>query len=152
MLRPPRKPGESLFAGGMLYQVLLNGIVLAAAALAAQFWASEQGYDVRTQQSLVFTVLCFAQLANALSVRSVYKPVFSVSLLVNPLLIGSVLLTVLLQLALVYVPAVQQLFKTTGLDKDLLIAVLILTVGSLVLIEIIKLVFYKMIYAKKIKT
>lgn len=152
MLRLPRRPGESLFAGGMLYQVLLNGLVLAAAALAAQLWASEQGYDVRTQQSLVFTVLCFAQLANALSVRSVYKPIFGVSLLINPLLIGSVLLTVLLQLALVYIPAVQQLFKTTALDKDLLIAVLILTVGSLVLIETIKLVFYKMIYVKRIKT
>lgn len=150
MQRPPRNPDESLFAGGMLYQIILNGIVLAAVALAAQLWAVSEGYDVRTQQTLVFTVLCFAQLANAMSVRSVYKPVF-IRLFSNPLLVGSIVLTILLQLALIYVPVAQPLFKTTGLDSTLLMVVFILTITSLILIEIIKLIFYRMVYAKRAK-
>lgn len=151
MQRPPRNPDESLFAGGMLYQIILNGIVLAAVALAAQLWAVSEGYDVRTQQTLVFTVLCFAQLGNALSVRSVYKPMFAVRLFSNPLLIGSILLTVLLQLVLVYMPFAQPLFKTKGLDSSLMMVVLVLTITSLLMIEIIKLIYYKMVYSKLAK-
>ncbi|MBZ0099632.1 MAG: HAD-IC family P-type ATPase, partial [Taibaiella sp.] len=44
MQRPPRKPEENIFAGGMLYQVIFTGIILAVGALAAQSWAAAHGY------------------------------------------------------------------------------------------------------------
>ncbi len=151
MQRPPRKPEESLFAGGMLYQVCFTGIILAAGALAAQYWAAVNGYDERAQQTLVFTVLCFSQLANALSVRSVYRPVFAIRLFANPLLIGSVLLTVVLQAGLVYIPALHPVFKTVSLDNSLLMEIIIIPLACLLLIELIKLFYYKVIYSRQLK-
>lgn len=151
MKRPPRKPEESLFAGGMLYQIGFTGLVLAAGALAAQYWAAAHGYSEREQQTLVFTVLCFSQLANALSVRSVYRAIFSVKLFANPLLIGSVLLTILLQVGLVYIPALHPVFKTVALDFSLLMEIIIIPVACLVLIELIKLFYYKVFYSKQLK-
>lgn len=152
MKRPPRKPEESLFAGGMLYQIGFTGLVLAAGALAAQYWAAAHGYSEREQQTVVFTVLCFSQLANALSVRSVYRAVFSVRLFANPLLISSVLLTVVLQAALVYIPALHPVFKTVALDFSLMMEIIIIPVACLVLIELIKLFYYKVFYSKQLKT
>ncbi|HEY9177900.1 MAG TPA: calcium-translocating P-type ATPase, PMCA-type [Flavipsychrobacter sp.] len=152
MKRPPRKPEESLFADGMLYQIGFTGLVLAAGALAAQYWAAAHGYSEREQQTVVFTVLCFSQLANALSVRSVYRAVFSVRLFANPLLISSVLLTVLLQAALVYIPALHPVFKTVALDFSLMMEIIIIPVACLVLIELIKLFYYKVFYSKQLKT
>jgi len=151
MKRPPRKPEESLFAGGMLYQVCFTGMILAAGALTAQYWAAAHGYDERAQQTLVFTVLCFSQLANALSVRSVYRPIFSVRLLANPLLIGSVLLTILLQAGLVYIPALHPVFKTVSLDNSLLLEIMIIPATCLLLIELIKLLYYKVFYSRQLK-
>lgn len=151
MQRPPRKPEENLFAGGMLYQIFLTGLVLAAGALAAQYWAASHGYSEREQQTLVFTVLCFSQLANVLSVRSVYRPVFSVKLFANPMLLGSVLLTVLLQAGLIYIPALNPIFKTTSLDNSLLMEIILIPVACLVLIELIKLFYYKVFYSKHLK-
>lgn len=151
MKRPPRKPEESLFAGGMLYQVCFTGLILAAGALTAQYWAAAHGYDERAQQTLVFTVLCFSQLANALSVRSVYRPIFSVRLLANPLLIGSVLLTILLQAGLVYIPALHPVFKTVSLDNSLLLEIIIIPATCLLLIELIKLLYYKVFYSRQLK-
>lgn len=151
MQRPPRRPEESLFSGGMLYQVIFTGIILAAGALAAQWWAAAHGYDERTQQTLVFTVLCFAQLANALSVRSVYRPIFAVRLFANPLLIGSVLLTILLQAALIYTPFLHPVFKTVSLDNSLVLEILTIPVACLVLIELVKLFYYKVFYSRQLR-
>ncbi len=150
MKRPPRKPEESLFAGGMLYQVCFTGIILAAGALIAQYWAAQHGYSEREQQTMVFTVLCFSQLANALSVRSVYRPIFSVRLFANPLLIGSVVLTILLQAALVYVPVLHPVFKTVALDNSLLLEIIIIPATCLLLIELIKLFYYKVFYSRQL--
>jgi Ca2+-transporting ATPase len=149
MQRPPRKPEESLFSGGMLYQVIFTGIILATGALSAQWWAAAHGYDERAQQTLVFTVLCFAQLANALSVRSVYRPIYAVRLFANPLLIGSVLLTIALQAALIYTPFLHQVFKTVSLDNSLLLEIMIIPVVCLVLIELVKLAYYKVFYSRE---
>lgn len=150
MQRPPRKPEENIFAGGMLYQVIFTGIILAVGALAAQSWAAAHGYDERSQQTLVFTVLCLSQLANALSVRSVYRPIFAIPLFANPLLVGSVLLTVLLQAALIYTPLLHSVFKTVSLDSSLLLETLAIPVACLLLIELIKLFYYKVIHRRQL--
>ena len=67
MQKPPRPPGEHIYAG-MIMKIISTGAVLAIAAFATQYWAVANGYDLQTQQTMVFTTLCFAQLCNALSV------------------------------------------------------------------------------------
>ncbi|MEP7376867.1 MAG: cation-translocating P-type ATPase [Chitinophagaceae bacterium] len=83
MKRPPRPPKENLFAGGLITRILLTGIVMTLTAIFIQWWAVQEGYDVKTQQTMVFTTLCFVQLGNALSVRSVYHSMFSSRIFAN---------------------------------------------------------------------
>jgi Ca2+-transporting ATPase len=64
---------------------------------------------------LVFTALCFMQLGHVLAIRSEQTSLFSQGLSTNRPLLGAVVLTVGLQLAVVYVPALNVVFKTVPL-------------------------------------
>jgi len=82
--------------------------------LAIQAWAYHSGSA--HWQSMVFTVLTLAQLAHVLAIRSERESLFSIGLWSNRLLLGAVVLTVILQLAILYVPALNRIFKTAPLD------------------------------------
>ncbi|MBC7866660.1 MAG: cation-translocating P-type ATPase [Gloeobacteraceae cyanobacterium ES-bin-316] len=138
MKLPPRPPKENLFAGGMILKILITGSILAGACLGVQWWAIEQGYDIITQHTIVFTTLCFVQLGNAISVRSSYHPIFAAGLFKNKGLWGAILLTIVLQLLIVYVPFLQPVFKTTSLGWEAMGAIGIVTFASVLLIEVIK--------------
>jgi P-type Ca2+ transporter type 2C len=114
MRRPPRPPQESVFARGLGVHVLWVGPLMAALALATQAWFLS--IDSAHWQTMVFTVLCFTQLAHVLAIRSERESLFTQGLFSNRLLLGAVLLTFLLQLATIYVPFLNGIFKTAPLS------------------------------------
>jgi Ca2+-transporting ATPase len=143
MKLPPRPPKENLFAGGLAAKILLSGTLMAAAVIATQAWADAKGYEVQTQQTIVFTLLCFIQLGNALSVRSSYQSIFTKSLFRNSAMWAAIVLTVVLQTLIVYLPFSEVAFKTTALDLENFTAILIVTFGTLLGIELIKYLSHK---------
>lgn len=114
MQRPPRSPGESLFARGLGAHALLVGLVMAGIALAVQAWAWHA--DSAQWQTLVFTTLCFMQLGHVLAVRSEETSLWTLGLMTNRPLAGAVVLTVALQLAVVYLQPLNVIFKTVPLS------------------------------------
>jgi Ca2+-transporting ATPase len=123
MRRPPRKTDESLFAGGIGYHIIWVGLVMAGVTLAAQAWAIKMGME--HWQTMVFSILAFSQLGHVLAIRSERQYLFSQGLLSNLPLIGAVMLTVLLQLGVIYLPFANTLFKTQPLTlNELLICFL----------------------------
>ena len=66
-------------------------------------------------QTAVFTTMCFTQLAHVMAIRSEHTSLFALGLASNRPLLGAVLLTLALQLALVYVPLFNTLFHTVPL-------------------------------------
>ena len=113
MRRPPRPPQESVFARGLGAHALLVGLLMAALALGAEAWYVS--LDSSRWQTIVFTILCFTQLGHVLAVRSEQTSLFSLGLLSNKPLSGAVLLTIILQLGVIYVPALNVLFRTEPL-------------------------------------
>ena len=138
MKLPPRPPKESLFAGGMLIKILTTGGLMAAVVLVVQNLAAQRGFDLRTQQTMVFTLLCFIQLGNALSVRVAYHSILKSRIFSNPGLLWVILGTVILQLVIVYVPFLQGIFKTTSLNWTAMEMVLIATALGVTGIEVVK--------------
>ena len=114
MHRPPRAPQESLFAQGLGAHALLVGLLMAALALGIQAWYFGQGAE--QWQTMVFTTLCFMQLGHVLAIRSEWTSLFSQGLTSNRQLLAAVLLTVLLQLAVIYLPAGNEWFGTVPLQ------------------------------------
>ena len=138
MHRPPRPPKENLFAGGLILKIIFSAIVLTLSALFIQWWAVKEGYDVKTQQTMVFTTLCFVQLGNALSVRAVYHSLFAKGIFANKGMWGAIILTVILQLLIVYIPFLQPVFKTTTLNSNAIELISLVTLASLLCIELMK--------------
>ena len=64
---------------------------------------------------MVFTVLCLSQMGHVLAIRSEKASLFRQSLLSNKPLLGAVLLTFALQMATIYVPLLNPVFKTEPL-------------------------------------
>jgi len=113
MERPPRDPDESLFAGGVWQHIVCVGGLMAAVCVAVQWWAIDAG--VAAWQTMVFTSLVFLQLGHAVAVRSERRSVFRQGLFANRAMCGAIALTLVLHLAIVYVPFLNRLFKTQPL-------------------------------------
>jgi P-type Ca2+ transporter type 2C len=114
MQRPPRPPQEGIFAHGLGFHVLWVGPLMAALALGTQAW-SLAGTSWHWQ-TMIFTVLCLSQLAHVLAIRSERESLFKQGLFSNVPLFGAVILTVILQMATIYVPALNGIFKTVPLS------------------------------------
>ena len=113
MKRPPRPPSESIFAGGMWQHMIWVGLTMAGITILIQAYAYEDG-DAHWQ-TMVFTTLTLAQMANIMAIRS-EQSLFAVGIFSNMPLLGAVLLTVVLQLAVVYVPPLNDVFNTQPMD------------------------------------
>ena len=114
MQRLPRPPQESVFAHGLWQHALFVGLLIGALCLGVQAWAVAQGNP--HAQTLVFVVLTFTQMAHVLAIRSERDSLFALGLASNQPLLGAVALTFALQLAVVYVPALQGVFHTRALS------------------------------------
>ncbi len=114
MQRPPRPPAESLFAHGMWQHILGMGLLLAGLCLGVQAWALSTGHA--HWQTMVFTVLTLGQMAHVMGIRSEQDPLWRIGIASNRPLLGAVLLTFALQMATIYVPVLNPIFKTEPLS------------------------------------
>ncbi len=114
MQRPPRPPRESLFAHGLWQHILWVGLLIGGLCLLVQAWALSTGHT--HWQTMVFTVLTLSQMAHVLAIRSETVSLFRLGLVSNRPLLGAVLLTFALQMATIYVPVLNPIFKTEPLS------------------------------------
>ena len=112
MRHPPRPPAESILARGLWQHVIVIGLLLGAVTLGVQAWALRTGAP---WQSMAFTVLTLAQMAHVLAIRSERESLFRLGVASNRSLFGAVALTVALQMATLYVPALRAPFRTEPL-------------------------------------
>jgi len=115
MQRPPRDPQEKIFGRGLGMDVLWIGTLMGAISLLAGWWAYNYDHQL-AWQTMVFTTLTLAQMGNALATRSESQTLWEAGIFTNISLLGAVLLTFLLQLAVIYVPFLQDIFKTNSLS------------------------------------
>ena len=118
MQRPPYSATESVFGRGMLQFIGLFGVILSIIAIGSSYglWSSnDPGW-----QTALFTTLVFAQLAMALEVRSEEHSLFQIGLFTNMAMLGAIVITVALQLVLIYWGPANRIFRTTPLTlRDL---------------------------------
>lgn len=141
MQRPPRLPGESIFAHGMWQHIVWVGLTIAAVSLLAQAWAINTGSA--HWQTMVFTVLTLSQMGHVLVIRSEQQSLLQQGLSSNMPLLGAVALTFLLQMATIYVPFLNPIFSTAPLTMQELAFCLLLSLVVMVVVEIEKLLVWR---------
>jgi Ca2+-transporting ATPase len=131
MRRKPYHPKESVFSRGVGTQIIWIGILLGVVSIAIGRIAFEfEGVPWRT---MVFTTLVLSQMGNALAMRSGRDSLFKIGVFSNRLMVWAVLLTIILQLVIIYIPLFQGVFRT----EPLTVAQLLICLGASAIVFII---------------
>jgi Ca2+-transporting ATPase len=142
MHRPPRSPKEQIFSRGLGLDVLWIGALMGIVSLLVGLWAYNFDHAF-AWQTMIFTTLTMAQMGNALATRSESQTLFQAGILTNKTLLGAVLLTFGLQMAVVYLPFLQGVFKTQSLTLMELGISLAASLVVLFAIDMVKLIKHR---------
>jgi Ca2+-transporting ATPase len=119
MRQPPRPRGSGVITGRMWAGIIFVGLIMAAGSLLVLDAALPGGFipgsgDIEYGRTMIFTTLILFQMFNVFNARSDTHSVFY-RLFHNPPLWGAVALSLVLQLAVIYVPFLQSAFDTVPL-------------------------------------
>lgn len=127
MNRLPYPPNESFFARGMGRDIIWIGLLMGVVSFSTGYIYWRMGDN--SWQTILFTTITLSQMGNALATRSERDSVFKIGLFSNKHLLAAVVLTLCLQLAVIYTPFLQQIFTTQALSlEDLLICLILSSV------------------------
>ncbi|CAE6757697.1 MAG: cation-translocating P-type ATPase [Nitrospira sp.] len=119
MKRPPRDPQAPLLDRGRFLTVCVQGLVMAAATLAVFGIALSIVKDeVSFARTMTFTTLVLVQFLHAFTCRHDRYSLFQVGVASNRMLVGAVLVSALLQGAILLSPWGQEIFKVVPLRAD----------------------------------
>ena len=107
---PPRNPHEPIINKDMATNIVIISVLMAAGVLFLFNQFLSEGEAIG--RTVAFTTIVMLEMVRVTMIRSQYKlPFFS-----NLYLMGAILISVLLQVAVVYVPMMNLIFKTTALS------------------------------------
>jgi P-type Ca2+ transporter type 2C len=120
MSAPPRPRGEGAITRRMWAGIIFGGVIMAAGTLFILDWSLPGGLiegtgDMRYAQTMAFTTLLFFSLFSVFNARSDERSAF-VGMFSNTWLWGAIVLSLMLQVAVIYVPVLQQAFSTVSLS------------------------------------
>lgn len=138
MKQKPRKSKEGLVSKRMIVSSLGLGILIALQSLGVLYWALNEGVSLPKIQTLIFTLVVISLMFNAFNWRSDRYSVFSLGIFTNKALIYAVLSTVLLQLAVIYIPILQTAFRTVPLSLSDWAMIIPLASTTLIAMELAK--------------
>ncbi|EOU2065299.1 calcium-transporting P-type ATPase, PMR1-type [Clostridium perfringens] len=140
MNNPPRNPKESIFVKSDKIQLIINGVLIGGITLFA-FKLGERlyAYSLIHAQTMAFVVLSVSQLFLSLSLRSNTKSAFSLGLFSNKYLVYSILLGIFLQVIIISISFIANIFKVTPLLLYDWIVVILVSLIPFAINEILKL-------------
>lgn len=153
MNRPPRDAKKSIFADGLMGKIVSEGFMIGMFTILA-FFIGNKYYGIEVARTMAFISLGMLELIHSFNVKS-EESIFKVGILENKYLIGAFLLGTVLQLGIVFIPTLAELFKLTELNSIQWLITLGVSVAPIVIIEIQKkfneLKFGKVVYDYKLK-
>ena len=114
LAEPPRRAKSGILYQGMLWRIVFMALVMSMITFSAFGWALA-GAGLEKARTIAFTLLVAFQWFNALNARSDRQSIFRLGFFGNRPLIGGIALAVLLQIMVIYLPPLQQVFYTVPL-------------------------------------
>lgn len=137
---PPRKPQESLFAGGVGARILLQGIMIGLLSFTAYWLALRWGRTLEEAHTMTFITMALSQIVHSFNVRNIKQSLFTIGLGTNRSLILAFIISASALLIVVFIPFLRGVFETVLLRPSDWAVVLGLSVIPLVLVEVSKMV------------
>lgn len=144
MERKAVKKKEPILSSRRLLLVGWQGLVMTLGALFIYFSApiffSDQSH---ISQTMVFTTLVITQLLHTYNFRFNDRGIFRKDIFDNKYLNLAVVLSILLQVAIIYIPWLQDIFKTTSLTLENWLLIAVSSIIPVLIINLINEVIYK---------
>lgn len=139
MLRPPHDPNTSILSGFLVWRIVFVALLMMGGGFALYFWETMQGASIELSRTVVVNMLVMGQIVYLFNCRYLSASVMSrEGLLGNRLILVSVGVLLILQLAFTYLPLMQQLFGTTALDASTWVRIIAVSLVLFLVIELEK--------------
>lgn len=136
--RPPRNPLEGIMSRLLIQRTVLVGMVIALGVAWNYTTALQESNTLENARTVAVTTMVFFQFFQAWNSRSEYDSIFRINPLGNPFLFYSMIAAVLAQLAFIYAPPLQWVFRTVPLTATEWVRVLAVAASVLVVVELDK--------------
>jgi Ca2+-transporting ATPase len=135
---PPRPPQEGILSGLLIRRTVIAGVTIASGTLTVYFYALMSGLSLDEARTMAVTSVFFFQLFQVLNSRSLSISVFKTGLTGNPFLFMAMSLAFIAHMAVLYVPQLEWLVRTTPLSGQVLGAILATAFSVVVTVELDK--------------
>ena len=150
MSRLPRNPKKNLFADGLWWKIMIEGAMLGMFTLLA-FSIGNRLYSVEVGRTMAFLTLGILELVHSFNIKS-EESIFKIGIFENKYLIGALVLGVILQVIVVVVSPLAQVFSLVPLTGIQWLYTVLIAIAPIPIVEIQKAVngykFGRVVYAK----
>ena len=150
MSRLPRNPKKNLFADGLWWKIMIEGAMLGIFTLLA-FSIGNRLYSVEVGRTMAFLTLGILELVHSFNIKS-EESIFKIGVLENKYLVGALVLGVILQVIVVVVSPLAQIFSLVPLTGIQWLYTVLIAIAPIPIVEIQKAVngykFGRVVYAK----
>ena len=149
MKRKPLKNSKGIFTKGMTWRIIYQGTMIGLLTLAAfiiGLKTTTVPFDgltldeskIEVGQTMAFITLAFSELVHVFNVRNNNQSLFKTKVFNNMKLVGAVVLSAILMLAILLVPALREIFSIPHLPMNNILELLALVFSPLLVVEIMK--------------
>ncbi|CAF0885893.1 unnamed protein product [Adineta ricciae] len=114
--KPPRRVTDPMIDRKLIANILTSAIVIVVGTLCVFYAEMRDGKVTPRDTTMTFTCFVFFDMFNALSCRSQTKFIFEIGLFSNRFFVVAVFLSIVGQLAVIYLPPLQYVFQTEALS------------------------------------
>lgn len=136
MNRKPNDSKKSIFADGLWEKIFVEGFMIGILTLFA-FSLGNKLYGLQVGRTMAFISLSMLELVHSFNVRS-EESLFKAGLFKNKYLIGAFLIGIILQVGVVVIPKIADIFDVVLLNNKQWIYTAIISILPLVIVEIQK--------------
>ena len=136
MDKKPRDSKKGIFADGLWQRIITEGTMLGILTLVA-FSVGNYLYDIEVGRTMAFVSLGLLELVHSFNIKS-EESIFKVGLFENKYLLGAFILGALLQIVVVVIPSVAEVFKLVPLTQVQWMYTFGISILPLVIMEIQK--------------
>jgi Ca2+-transporting ATPase len=136
--RKPRPARERILSALMIQRTLLMGSIMGLGTFIIYYLELAADVPVESARSVALTAMVFFQFYQALNCRSETLSVLEMNPLSNPFLFVSIIGAFFAHLAVLYVPALQYVFRTVPLDFGQWVMIVLISFVILLVVELDK--------------
>lgn len=138
MREKPRKTDESIFDKTLLQEILVSGLTIGLLIFGLWAYLMNNKIEISLARSYIMALMVFVQNVHVLNCRSEKKFAFQVSIKSNPLIVVTILGSILLQILVMEIPFLSLFLKTRTIPYLDMVILLSLSLIILVVMEVFK--------------